>query len=85
MSMPKLHPNDFIGLTSFLFLESGSLTTWKMVINLMVLQTNKQEKQEEKNGKQKQFTIVSNPSVKSIKKNIIAQNGERGSLVKASG
>lgn len=85
--MLKLPPNYFSidSLTSHLFLESGSLTTQKIAINLAVLQTNKQEKQEAKNGNQKQFTIVSNPRVRSIKKNIIAQKGERGSLVKASG
>lgn len=80
MLMPKLHRDDFSidGFTSFLCSESGSLTSWKIATNL---QTNKQEKK----GKQKPFTIVSSPSVRSIKKNIIAQNGERGSLVKASG
>jgi hypothetical protein len=31
------------------------------------------------------LTIVSSPRVRSIRKKMIAQNGERGSLVKASG
>lgn len=50
MPTPKCHPNDVStdGLTSFLFLESCSLTTWKTAIKLTVLQTNKQEKQKEK-------------------------------------
>jgi hypothetical protein len=31
------------------------------------------------------LTMVSSPSVRSIRKKMMAQNGERGSLVKASG
>lgn len=36
-------------------------------------------------GEGKGLTIVSSPRVRSIRKKMMAQNGERGSLVKASG
>lgn len=86
MAAPKLCKNYFSidSLTSCLFFHD-SLSTREIAINYMVLQTNKEENQKKKNGTQKQFTMVSNPRVRSIKKNIMAQKGERGSLVKASG